>query len=177
MTVLSNLEQCKKYEITITKFLGLKNNTEGNKKNQKVPIFTGETSASLNAYTTIDSSLPFKVYALKVNEELSSIDLLWSTKEWPCIDMYSMLRFQICESKEKSTCFQDGVIKKVEEADTPILSTNFNGLKSCTSYLVRLNIITYNINLTLYLIFYFNSGLENVRSVIKTYFYSNTSHR
>ena len=106
---------------------------------KKVPIFMAENGASLTTYTTIDSSVPFELDSLKVKQDLTSISLLWSTLQWPCINMINTIRFQICETEEKSSCFKDGVNEGVTNMTTAWLSSKFNDMTPCTSYLVRSN--------------------------------------
>ena len=134
MAVLSDLEPCSKYEITIQKYLGLRNTKENNKE----PLFTGETGTSISVYTAIDSSLPFNLQNVRVQEELSSVRVSLTHDEWPCIDMISMSRFQICSDQDESSCFQDGIIRRRDQGMGSSITTGFENLSSCTSYLVSI---------------------------------------
>ena len=134
MAVLPDLEPCTKYEITMTKYIGLK--SDETNKNKQIPVYKGETGASLSAYTAIDSSMPFNLKNIKIKEELSSISLFWSNNELPCIDMISMLSFQVCENKDKTSCFKEGVSRKNNQKIGSSITTKFDELHSCTSYLV-----------------------------------------
>ena len=139
MTVLSDLEPCTKYEITMTKYVGLKSGGDETNKKNMIPVYKGERGASLTAYTAIDSSIPFNLKNIKIKGGLSSISLFWSNNEFPCIDMISMLSFQICENKDITSCFKDGVSRKINQKISSSITTKFDGLHSCTSYTVSRN--------------------------------------
>ena len=141
--LLFNLEQCTKYEITITPYLGLKQHPNGPDKDpgkaDNMPIFKGENSASLIAHTTVDASLPLKLDSLRIMENANSIVMQWSNNEWPCIEMDSMMSVNICEmqkiSDDEISCSNKGVIKQLE-TEQGVLRTTFDGLTSCQTYLV-----------------------------------------
>ena len=138
VAIIPNLKPCTKYEMTVTKYLGLDN--EENKsdvKETRKPIFTGETGVSITAYTSIDLDLPFKLNSLKVKEDLSSISLFWSKYEFPCIDMTNMLKFRICENEDETSCLKDETnAKNDQKPGSKFVTTTFQGLDACTSYLV-----------------------------------------
>ena len=138
VAIIPNLKPCTKYEMTVTKYLGLEN--EENKSDEKEaskPIFTGETGVSITAYTSIDLDLPFKLNSLKVKEELSFISLFWSKYEFPCIDMTNMLKFRICENEDETSCLKDEMnAKNDQKPGSKFVTTKFQGLDACTSYLV-----------------------------------------
>ena len=141
IAIIPNLNPCTKYEMTVTKYLGLDN--EDNKsdvKEKSKPIFTGETGVSITAYTSIDLNLPFKLNSLKVKEDLSSISLFWSRNEFPCIDMTNMLKFRICENEDETSCLKDETnAKNDQKPGSKFVTTKFQGLDACTSYLVSEN--------------------------------------
>ena len=132
------MEPCTKYDITIKKYLGIENEEDTNdEKKTNNPLFRGETGVSIAAYTSIDPLLPLELQTLKIKEDLSSINLFWSRKELPCIDMTNMLKFQICENEEKTSCFKDGENSlNTKNPDSSLVTTAFQGLQACTSYLV-----------------------------------------
>ena len=132
------MEPCTKYEITIKQYLGVESEKDKNdEKKTNKPLFMGETGVSIAAYTSIDPLLPFKLESLKIKEDLSSINLFWSRKELPCIDMINMLKFEICENEDKTSCFKDGEnSKNTKNPGSSLVTTAFQGLQACTSYLV-----------------------------------------
>ena len=140
MAVLSDLEPCTKYEITMTKYVGLKSGGDETNKNNTIPAYKGERGASLTAYTAIDSSIPFNLKNLKIKEGLSSISLFWSNNEFPCINMIGMLRFQMCENTDITSCFKEGVSRKNNQKVSSSIATKFDELHSCTSYIVSRNV-------------------------------------
>ena len=141
IAIIPNLKPCTKYEMTVTKYLGLENEENiSDKKETSKPIFTGETGVSITAYTSIDLDLPFKLNSLKVKEDLSSISLFWSKYEFPCIDMTNMLKFRICENKDETSCLKNEAnAKNDQKPGSKFVTTTFQGLDACTSYLVSEN--------------------------------------
>ena len=136
--IIPNLEPCTKYDITITKYLGMESsdNKSGGKETNK-PIFAGETGVSITAHTSIDFDMPFTLNSLEVEQDLSSINIYWSRNELPCIDTSSMLKFQICENEDETSCMKNvDTAKNVQKPGSNMVTTKFQGLQACASYLV-----------------------------------------
>ena len=51
--------------------------------------------------------------------------------------MSSMLKFQICENEDETSCMKDvDTAKNIQQPGSNIVTTKFQGLQACTSYLV-----------------------------------------
>lgn len=118
------------------KYHGVQVRKDKNGDDKKYPIFMGETATSLVVYTAFESLLSVEPDDISVKEDLNSVSVVLSNEALPCVEMTSVLKFQLCQDENKTSCFMDGSNSNIILGTSSALSTEFHQLPSCTSYLV-----------------------------------------